>query len=644
MSSLDLDSLHQALSSAHSARPLLVDSVVLVALQASYYVLSRRFLSSALPTLRQLSDENASAKPAIASETPLMTDDEDGGPNRQQEERASVADAFGGRSTERHQSADSDDDSDGASLFSVADSGPASEQADVPLLPLRANNSGGATIRTHAESASSLPPRVRVLKLFHKSTSVKRRAGSRGLGWIARHVFSCCFSESLALLTLVMFHSLGLLHERSLQIHFSLALRFLLLLILLVVPLVQCLQLTYRARDTTSPLTPTKRLALALVPFTLYIFLFTRIPPYVTTSMPPHQGFNVTLPSSHGIKNIHSIDLGDVSELDPPLMEEPAAAEAVAWSRGGWLEPSLGRVVVCGVVALGLLSGYGAIRTAYMFNENGGLKRGKTITREDVINAERSLYRVRHDQAAKREQLAARQHHTGPSQTAGWLGSWSSRGDREAAEISRELSGLAAVEVQVSRSLAAMRMQRQRQKFSSTLQGRIFNLVGFIFAIYCVARIVMCMTSILYQPSALGSKRDGDWISYFIALGLSQIPGIDDVPAWSRTISLVLTGALILSSLAQVLRSVSRILRLTSKSIGAGFLLLSLAQLMSTYVISLLIQLRRSLDGDDLSLLATLPDFGIFGRLFDAMFLVAALGSGVWRYASMKMNSIDEVM
>lgn len=642
MSKVDLDSLQQAFSSAHSARPLLVDSVVLVALQGSYYVLSRRFLSSALPTLRHLSDEKAaSASPAP---TPLLTDDEDGAGRH--DDRASMADAFGGRSTERRASGDSDDNSDGASLFSLADVS-AAEQADVPLLPLRAST-GGATIRTHAES-SSLPPRVRVLKLFHKSSSPssskKRRAGSRGLGWIARHVFSCCFSESLALLTLVMFHSMGLLHERSLQIHFSLALRVLLLLILLVVPLVQCLQLTYRARDTTSPLTPAKRLALALVPFLLYVFLFTRIPPYVTTTLPLQQGLNVTLPSSHGIKNIQSIDLGDESELDPPQVEV-STAESAAWSRGGWLEPSLGRVVVCGVVVLGLLSGYGAIRTAYMFYENGGLRRGKTITREDVINAERSLYRVRHDQAAKREQLAARQQQQPsnlPAQS-GWLGSWSSRGDREASEIARELEGLAAVEVQVSRSLSAMRMRMQRQKFSSTLQGRIFNLVGFVFAIYCIARIVMCMTSILYRPSALGTKRDGDWISYFIALGLSQIPGINDVPAWSRTISLVLTGALILSSLAQVFRSVSRILRLTSKSIGAGFLLLSLAQLMSTYVISLLIQSRRSLGDDDTSLLASLPDFGIFGRLFDVMFLIAALGSGVWRYASMKMSAIEQIM
>ena len=75
---------------------------------------------------------------------------------------------------------------------------------------------------------------------------------------------------------------------------------------------------------------------------------------------------------------------------------------------------------------------------------------------------------------------------------------------------------------------------------------------------------------------------NGDWISFLLALAISQLPTgtIDiDVGIWARTISLLLTGLLILSSLAQVMRGLTRILRLTSKSVGAGFLLLSLGQL-----------------------------------------------------------------
>ncbi|KAJ9120257.1 hypothetical protein QFC22_003157 [Naganishia vaughanmartiniae] len=56
------------------------------------------------------------------------------------------------------------------------------------------------------------------------------------------------------------------------------------------------------------------------------------------------------------------------------------------WRRGGWLEPSLGRVVVCGVVVLGGLSGLGAVRTAWNFIEGGGLGSGYVIALDPVIN------------------------------------------------------------------------------------------------------------------------------------------------------------------------------------------------------------------------------------------------------------------
>ena len=106
--------------------------------------------------------------------------------------------------------------------------------------------------------------------------------------------------------------------------------------------------------------------------------------------------------------------------------------------------------------------------------------------------------------------------------------------------------------------------------------------------------IMQCLTSLLFAPLSTSQvatdhesgptpkgNTNGDWISFLIALGLSQLPNNSvDVALWARGISLLLTGLLILSSLAQVLRSVSRILRLTSKSVGIGFLLLSLGQLM----------------------------------------------------------------
>ena len=160
-------------------------------------------------------------------------------------------------------------------------------------------------------------------------------------------------------------------------------------MILLLVPLLQCMLLTYRSRgmisppgvtekyalteppesstSSTAPRTPsipfTSRLLISLIPFGLYCFLWTRIPPYVTA-----------LPSTPSL--ISTVEIQP--DLDPTSTTASSINEAIGdwtsgpegWEGGGWLAPSLGRVVVLGVVVLGTLSGFGAVRTAWGFFEH----------------------------------------------------------------------------------------------------------------------------------------------------------------------------------------------------------------------------------------------------------------------------------
>ena len=44
----------------------------------------------------------------------------------------------------------------------------------------------------------------------------------------------------------------------------------------------------------------------------------------------------------------------------------------------------------------------------------------------------------------------------------------------------------------------------------------------------------------------------------------------------------------------------------------------------------------------DDSLLSTLPDFRVFGRLFDTMFLFAAMGTAIYQFVAMKVNPAEE--
>lgn len=50
---------------------------------------------------------------------------------------------------------------------------------------------------------------------------------------------------------------------------------------------------------------------------------------------------------------------------------------------------------------------------------------------------------------------------------------------------------------------------------------------------------------------------------------------------------------------------------------------------------------RTVAEVDD-SLLSTLPDFRVFGRLFDVVFFGAAVGTALYRYIAMKVDSAED--
>jgi len=54
----------------------------------------------------------------------------------------------------------------------------------------------------------------------------------------------------------------------------------------------------------------------------------------------------------------------------------------------------------------------------------------------------------------------------------------------------QEIKGLEALEYEMSRNVQSMRRKRQSAAFSETLQGRIYQLCGKAFAVYCYIRFV----------------------------------------------------------------------------------------------------------------------------------------------------------
>ncbi|GAA5825493.1 hypothetical protein JCM3770_004518, partial [Rhodotorula araucariae] len=80
------------------------------------------------------------------------------------------------------------------------------------------------------------------------------------------------------------------------------------------------------------------------------------------------------------------------------------------------------------------------------------------------------------------------------------------------------------------------------------------------------------------------------------------------------------------------------IFKATSMGMSASFMLLFLAQLMAVYLLTSLISLPSAPTPSTQHLLDTLPDFNVFSRLFDSVFLLAAVALFVSRWIGRKFR------
>ncbi|OCB86065.1 hypothetical protein A7U60_g6963 [Sanghuangporus baumii] len=206
----------------------------------------------------------------------------------------------------------------------------------------------------------------------------------------------------------------------------------------------------------------------------------------------------------------------------------------------------------------------------------------------------------------------------------------------------------------MDRNLEEMRNLYANSRYDRTLQGRIIRWAGFLFALYCAFRTLSCILDTLspFQSSSndISSEESKssytDLIAHFLTYLVSLLPFVylnaGGISAIARQVSLGLVGIIILSSVRFVLRAVSRILKITSQNLGASLLLLILAQLMGTYLLSTLVQLRTAFppkNADSSNVFSTLPSYEVFGAAFDYSYLLSAFATVAYLWLDERINS-----
>lgn len=163
----------------------------------------------------------------------------------------------------------------------------------------------------------------------------------------------------------------------------------------------------------------------------------------------------------------------------------------------------------------------------------------------------------------------------------------------ELTSIQREITGLLALEYQMDRNLEELRSLRASSQYNKTVQGRVLQWAGRLFAIYCIFRTLsvchylfcvsktstkpfkpslQCILNIIVpfrsasaDPSSSEESNSSypDLITHFLTYLVSLLPFVhmsaEDIAAIARQVSLGLVGIIILSSVRFVLRAVSRV-------------------------------------------------------------------------------------
>ncbi|GAA5919085.1 hypothetical protein JCM1841_003741 [Sporobolomyces salmonicolor] len=448
----------------------------------------------------------------------------------------------------------------------------------------------------------------------------ERQAGRAALyTTLSTALFCLAFSESCMLFTLLVFGEA--VSERARAFNWSLSLLALLSLIVFIIPLGLCLLLTYRTRTTFA-----RTLLLTLIPFAVYLVFFERVGSLIAT--------RAVVEGSHS--------LGLVNAL-------------------------LSRVCVPGVVLIASLSGGGAVNTAWEAYEWRSISSAEPVTDSQILQAERALYRARLDLQSRQRSIALARgsaQREAESAAAQSLLSRLTSATPAAAHLKSlevEVTSLEQMEQQLVRDVATLKRRKLLREMGRSWKGRLWLTIGWFFSLYCVWRVFVSCINLIFgysrkshqsapvvadpsDPESTPVSTEGTDLLTSLLTRVAVLLDIKlDVATWSRLIGLVLIGGILVANMRNVLGSVSRIFKATSTGVSASFMLLFLAQLMAIYLLTSLISLPSSPTAATTTLLDTLPDFNVFSRLFDSVFLLAAFSLFVSRWAHRKLRD-DEGM
>ncbi|KAG5671633.1 hypothetical protein PVAND_001825 [Polypedilum vanderplanki] len=394
-------------------------------------------------------------------------------------------------------------------------------------------------------------------------------------------IFSSTFALSLTLFLLIIFEIVGFLDSSSRFFHWRLSLISILVMVVAVIPYYIAFSLISNIRIVSSRYsTP-----LTIILWLGFFYCFWRI--------------------------------GDKF----PLLSVNAQMFSI--------EQGVSRIGVIGVTVMAILSGFGAVNFPFT-NMNYFIH---PVTQNDVINTERKLLQTLDMIIAKKKRIALekknrqKQQNTTKNSFWGLISSVANKSSmsENIGQLRLEISGLEELARQLFLELTDMKNMQERQKWSSTWQGKYFNFLGLFFSFYCVWKILMCTINIVFDR--VGKK---DVVTRGIEIAIHWLGFQFDATFWSQHISFFLVGCIVVTSIRGLLITLTKFFYSISSSRSSNIIVLILAQLMGMYFCSSVLLLRMNMPAEYRVIITEVLSglqFNFFHRWFDVIFLLSALSS-----------------
>ena len=324
--------------------------------------------------------------------------------------------------------------------------------------------------------------------------------------------------------------------------------------------------------------------------------------------------------------------------------------EAGIHDNQGVINATTERVGVIGISLMALLSGFASVSAPWQ----SFFARPKPVSDTTIARKQAGLDSTSEMLNAKRSRLRALQRKMSDAAPEGFLqkamGTFRSNADAtEKKMLEIEISGLENMALSLSTHHALLSSRRSQQRRAKTPLGRLIRIASCIFSAYCLYRILATTLTFIRRRLAPPDQPfvGSDPINNILGLLVRHYDSKLDRSAWTRQISFLLSGVMLLASLSSVLQTFHFFARFAPSLLKAAQanLALIVAQISATYVISVALLLRGIMPAQVVG--ERLKDLGGRDMLwvdgwFEAWFLggVVVTVSGVW--AGAKIRGIEE--